>query len=213
MSGWPSRPILLASPSPCPRSAGHGLQAGRGRALFTDTLAQRGELRLGDPGHRTRGRPHDPVTRGHRAPPSSANSQVKRYERGFLGAVGPRTHHDRGLTCEYVMGTNVVGVKSDWFPQIRAIGVQVGCRSRNGNASGKPAAKAAQAMPSRVRIRSLNRPARRRRTPLWSRGRGQLLSRSRFAAVLEFGAAVHGSQVRAITDTAHPPFTQRVRFR
>ena len=46
-----------------------------------------------DPDHRTRGRPpDDPVSRGHRAPPSSANSQVKRHELGFFGAVGPRTH-------------------------------------------------------------------------------------------------------------------------
>jgi hypothetical protein len=45
-----------------------------------------------DPDHRTCGRPpDDPVSRGHRAPLSSENSQAKRHGRGFLGAVGPRT--------------------------------------------------------------------------------------------------------------------------
>jgi hypothetical protein len=40
--------------------------------------------------HRTRGRPpDDPVSCGHRAPSSSTNSQVKRHERGFFGAVVP----------------------------------------------------------------------------------------------------------------------------
>jgi IS5 family transposase len=50
--------------------------------------------------------PDDPVSRGHRAPPSSTKSQVKRHGRGFLGIVGPRTLsyvHDRrgsGFCCD-----------------------------------------------------------------------------------------------------------------
>ena len=96
----------------------------------------------------------DPVSPGHRAPATqpSANSLLRSGAPYWLfGVDTPRTHHDYALTCEYVMGTNVVGVRSDWFPQIMPIGVQVGFRSRSGNASRKNRVQSGRSVTAAVR--------------------------------------------------------------
>jgi hypothetical protein len=54
---------------------------GRSRARRTPRQRRRSRLRSRPP--------DDPDSRDHRAPPSSANLQVKRYERGLFGAVSP----------------------------------------------------------------------------------------------------------------------------
>jgi hypothetical protein len=49
----------------------------------------------------------------------------------FDFGLGHKCYQD--LTCGYVMGYDVGRAGHDWFPQIRAMGVQVGFRSRNSN--------------------------------------------------------------------------------
>jgi hypothetical protein len=77
----PARPpsAAPATPSTPPHHAPHQIEG---------VLIRRHRCDRRDPDHRPRRRPpDDPVGRAHRAPLSSANSQVKRYERGLLGAA------------------------------------------------------------------------------------------------------------------------------
>src|ERR1700730_4418237 len=47
--------------------------------------------------------------------------------------VPPRTHRDPPLTCAYVIGQGFCNVAYSQFPQVRAMGVQIGSRLQNDN--------------------------------------------------------------------------------
>ena len=92
-----------------------------------------------NPDHHGCGRPpDDTLGSGHRPPPTSsrANSRVSKH--GFFGAVAPRTHHGHELTCGYAIGAALEAQSSRSFMQVRAMGVQVGFRSRNDNNTLRP---------------------------------------------------------------------------
>src|SRR5450756_3186974 len=80
---------------------------------------------------------------------------------GPFGAVSPRTHHLCALTCGYVVGSDLVGVRRYRFPQVRTIGVQVGFRSRNDNDSGKASLRLRGTCCPERGSGTLNQPARR----------------------------------------------------
>lgn len=74
------------------------------------------------------------VTRRPNVPPGREASGT-RDGAEVLPPSARRTHRDHELTCRYAIGCDSGRVSWCSFSQIRAIGVQVGFRSRNGNDS------------------------------------------------------------------------------